>query len=81
MAVMEDFVASKEIIYTCMASSQNRFVLLNLLIAINLFKYEKTLCFFIKVKKCLMVAFMKMNSSWTLIPLFTLPHLSLTLLI
>jgi len=29
-----------------MAPSQNRFVLLNLPIAVNLSKYEKTLCFF-----------------------------------
>ena len=63
MAAIEDFVASKEIIYICMASSQNRFVLLNLPIAINLFKYGKTLCLFVKIKKWLMVAFMKMNSS------------------
>jgi len=34
-----------------MALSQNRFVLSNLPIAVNLSKYEKTLCFFCKIKK------------------------------
>jgi len=51
MAIIEDFVVSKEINYICMASSQNRFVLPNLSIIINLSKYEKALCFLYKDKK------------------------------
>jgi len=51
MAVIEDFVVSKEINYVCMASSQNRFVLPNLSIVINLSKCEKALCFLCKDKK------------------------------
>ena len=51
MAVIEDFVVSKEINYTCIASSQNRFVLSNSFITINLSKYKKVLCFLCKSKK------------------------------
>jgi len=51
MVVIEDFVVSKEINYICMASSQNRFVLPNLPITVNLSKCEKTLCFLCKGKK------------------------------
>ena len=51
MAAMKDFVASKEINYTCMALSQNRFVLPDLPIAMNLSKYKKALCFLCKDKK------------------------------
>ena len=62
-----------------MASSQNRFVLPDSSIAVNLFKYKRyyTLC--VRVKKHLMVAFMKMNDSWTLVPRLTSLYLSLTL--
>ena len=41
MAVVEDFVVSKKINYTCIASSQNRFVLSNLFTTVNLSKYKK----------------------------------------
>ena len=51
MAVIEDFVVSKEINYTCIASSQNRFVLSNSFITMNLSKYKKVLCFLCKSKK------------------------------
>jgi len=51
MAVIEDFVVSKEINYVCMTSSQNRFILSNLSIVINLSKCKKTLCFLCKDKK------------------------------
>ena len=37
--------------YTCMASSQSKFVLLDLPITVNLFKWEKALCFLCKSKK------------------------------
>ena len=46
IAIIKDFIVSKEINYVYMAPSQNRFVLPNLPIAVNLSKYEKTLCFF-----------------------------------
>ena len=51
MAAIEDFVALKEINYICMASSQNRFVLPDSPIAVNLSKCEKTLCSLYKGKK------------------------------
>jgi len=51
MAAIEDFVALKIINYACMASSQNRFILPNLPIAVNLSKCEKTLCSLCKSKK------------------------------
>jgi len=61
-----------------MASSQNKFVLPDSPITMNLSKYEKALCF---LYKHLMTAFIKMNGSWILMPPPTLLHLSLTLLI
>ena len=51
MATMEDFVALKKINYICVALSQNRFVLSDSSIAVNLSKYEKVLCFLYKGKK------------------------------
>jgi len=64
ITAMKDFVALKEINYICMASSQNKFVLSNLLIAVNLSKYVKRLyVLYIRVKKHLIAAFMKMNGS------------------
>ena len=51
MVTIENFVVSKEINYVCMASSQNRFVLPNLSITVNLSKYEKILRFLYKGKK------------------------------
>jgi len=51
MAEMENFVALKEINYTCMASSQNIFVLPDSPIAVNLSKCEKALCSLCKGKK------------------------------
>jgi len=48
MTAMENFIVSKEINYVYMASSQSRFVLPNLSIAVNLFKCEKALCFLCK---------------------------------
>jgi len=47
MAIIENFVVSKKINYACIASSQNRFVLPDLPIAVNLSKCEKALCFFV----------------------------------
>ena len=41
IAIIKDFIVSKEINYVYMAPSQNRFVLPNLPIAVNLSKYEK----------------------------------------
>ena len=55
MAVMEYFVALKEINYSCIASSQNIFALPDLSIAVNLSKYEKALCSLCKGKR---------NTSW-----------------
>jgi len=51
MATIEDFVVLKEINYGCMTSSQNRFVLPDSPIAMNLSKCEKALCFLCKGKK------------------------------
>ena len=48
---MEDFVVLKKINYICMASSQNRFILPNLPIAVNLSKCKKALCSLCKSKK------------------------------
>ena len=51
IVVIEDFVVSKEINYAYMDSSQNRFVLPHLSIAVNLSKCKKTLYFLYKNKK------------------------------
>ena len=51
IATMEDFTIWSRINYTCIASSQSKFVLPNLPITINLSKYEKALCFLYKGKK------------------------------
>ena len=45
ITAMENFIVSKKINYVYMTSSQSRFVLPNLSIAVNLSKYEKALCF------------------------------------
>ena len=81
IAIIEDFVVLNKINYVYIASSQNRFILSDLPIAINLSKCEKVLCFYVKVKKYLIVAFMKMNNPWILVSPPTLLHLNLTLLI
>jgi len=60
MTVIENFVFSKGINYTYIASSQNKFVLSNLPIAVSFSKCEKTLCFLYKNKKA---SFMKINVS------------------
>ena len=44
MAIIKNFVVLKEINYTYINSSQNIFVLFNLLITVNLSKCEKVLC-------------------------------------
>jgi len=49
-ATMKNFVASRRIDYVYIASSLNKFILLNLSIAMNLFKYKKLLCFLSKDK-------------------------------
>ena len=51
IAAMKDFVAMKKINYACMALNQNRFILPNLPIAVNLSKYKKALCSLCKGKK------------------------------
>jgi len=51
IAKMKDFIALKEINYTCIASSQNKFVLSNSPIAVNLSKYRKILYSLYKSKK------------------------------
>jgi len=57
--VMEDLIRSSRVNYACMASIQNRFVLLNLPITVNLSKYEKALCSLCKGKKALHDSFYK----------------------
>jgi len=82
MAIIKNFVVLKKIDYTYMASSQNRFVLSDLLITVNLSKYEKKhyiSC--IRMKKHFIVAFVKINSSWILVFPSTLLYLSLILLV
>jgi len=51
MAAIEDFVALKQINYVYMTSSQNRFVLPDSPIAVNLSKCEKALYSLYKSKK------------------------------
>ena len=51
MAAIKDFVVLNKINYTCIALSQNKFVLSDLPITINLSKCEKTLYFLYKSKK------------------------------
>ena len=51
MATMKDFVVSKEIKYTYIALSLNKFVLPDLSIVVNLSKCKKTLFFLYKDKK------------------------------
>ena len=48
---MEDSIRSNKVNYACIASSQNRFVLPNSSIVVNLSKYEKALCSLYKGKK------------------------------
>jgi len=43
-AIIKDFVASRRIDYVYITSSLNKFILLNLPIAMNLFKCKKLLC-------------------------------------
>jgi len=59
MAAMKNFVVSKEIDYVCIASSQNRFILPDLPIVVNLSKCEKVLCFLYKGKKVSYSSFYK----------------------
>ena len=47
IVVMEDFIVSKEINYAYIALSQNRFILSNLSITMNISKCEKALYFFV----------------------------------
>jgi len=51
MAVIENFVISKEINYAYMVLSQNKFVLPDSPVAVNISKCEKTLYFLYKSKK------------------------------
>ena len=48
---MKDFIGSSRVNYTCIASTQNIFVLPDLPIAVNFFKCKKTLCSLCKSKK------------------------------
>jgi len=63
---------SSRVNYAYIASNQNKFILSNLPITVNLSKCEKVLCFLYKSKKHLMAAFIKVNSSLTLVSLSTL---------
>ena len=51
IATMEDFVIWSRINYICIASSQRKFILPNLSIAVSLSKYEKVPYFLYKGKK------------------------------
>jgi len=51
--VIEDSIRSSRVNYACMASSQNRFVLPDSPITVNLSKYKKALCSLYKGKKAL----------------------------
>ena len=48
---MENFIGSSRVNYAYMAFNQNKFVLLDLPITVNLSKYEKALFFLCKGKK------------------------------
>ena len=78
--IIEDSIESSKVNCVYMVSNQNKFYLTCLLLWIspNMKKYCIS-C--IRVKKHLIAAFMKINGFWTLVPLLTLLHLSLTLLI
>jgi len=56
---MEDFIVSKEINYTYITLSQNKFILPNLLITVKFSKCEKTLYFLYKGKKAPYSSFYK----------------------
>jgi len=81
MIIMKNFIVSKKINYVYVTLSQNRFVLPSLPITMDLSEYKKVLYFLYKDKKAFYGSFIKMNSSWILVPLSTLLCLSLTLLI
>ena len=77
MATMENFVVLKKINYTYIAPSQNKSVLLDLFIVINLSKYKKaSYSSFYEDEQFLNSSF---STYFTFLP--TLLHLSLTLLI
>ena len=57
MAVIEDFVVLNKINYIYIALNQNKFVLSDLSIAMNLSKYEKISYFLYKSKKVLYSSF------------------------
>ena len=57
MAIIKDFVVSSRINYACIASSQNKFVLLDLSIGVKYY------VFCVRVKKYSIVAFIEINSS------------------
>jgi len=79
MAAMEDFVVSKEINYTYMALSQTNLFYLTYLLLWIFLNMRRHCVFYVRVKKHLIAAFMKMNSSWILVSLPTLLYVSLTL--
>ena len=61
---IEDIIESDRVNCVYIAFDQNKFVLSDLFITVNLFKYEKALCFLCKSKKKhFMVAFIKINGS------------------
>ena len=56
VTVIEKFIVSSKVNHECMTSSQSKFVLPNLLIAVNLSKYEKILYLLCKSKKYFIIA-------------------------
>ena len=63
IAAIEDFVVLKEINYTYIALSQNKFVQPNSSIVVNISKCKKALYFLFKDKKVPHSNFYEMNSS------------------
>jgi len=51
ITTIKDFIVPKDINYACIALSQNKFILPNSSITINLSKCEKALCFLCKSEK------------------------------
>jgi len=77
MAAMKDFVVWKKINYAYIVLGQNRFILPNYLLLWIFLNMKRHCVSYIRIEKCLMAAFMKMNGSWILISLPTLFYLSL----
>jgi len=62
VTTIENFIISSRVNYTCIASSQNKFVLPDLSITMNFSNVRRYYISYIRVKKCSIAAFTKMNN-------------------